>query len=157
MKPIDQTIIPGVGLGPLRLGLVDDDVQAIVGDPTEVRCVDYGDGEDTYVWNYEDLGVVLSFAAEDGFRLGSISTENAAAVLAGISIVGMTEDALLTTSFPEIGSPVLDEDFDESGRCYEWDDFGISCWVSDEDRRVVGVDIIPLYDETGDIPLWPEA
>jgi hypothetical protein len=154
MPQLEHDIKPGRGLGDLLLGSPEHAVREILGEPTTQTDSDYGDGQITRDWEYYDLGVSLSFNEDEDLRLGLITTENAGASLHGLAIIGLSEQELLSADFGGLGPPVLDDDFGESGKDYLWDSANLSCWVSD--GVVVSVSIMPLYDATGDIPLWPE-
>jgi len=154
MREIGHDIRPGSGLGELFLGSSEQQVRALLGEPTGVEHVDYGDHVVHHNWQYEVFGLSLSFAEDDGFRLGSITTEYAWSSLEGCRIVGLEESGLAAGGFGGLGPPVLADDFHDLGRNYEWESRGLSCWVSG--GVVVSVTICPLYDETGDIPRWPK-
>lgn len=153
MRDIEHDIRPGVGLGALRLGSSEQSVRALLGDPPDVKEVDYGDGINTHVWEFKTLSLSLSFSEDDGYRLGTITTSYEWATLGDSRIVGLTEAELLENDFGGLGSPKLDDDFGEPGRDYCWDALSLSCWV--RDGKVVSVSIMPLYDDTGNIPQWP--
>ena len=155
MPEIEHDIRPGVGFGPIMLGSREHDVSVILGDPPEVRDVDYGDGVNTRVWEFEMLGLSLSFSQDDDYRLGTITTSFEWATLGASRVVGLSETELLDGDFDGLGPPTLDDDFQESGKNYAWDAVGLSCWVSD--GKVESVSIMPLYDDTGNIPQWPNG
>jgi len=137
------------------LGLPEHEVRSRIGEPTIVNEEDFGDGDITRTWEYEKLGLFLTFSEDDEFRLGIITTENESATLNGLRIIGISEQQLLDAQFGDLGSPELEDDFEENGKDYVWDAASLSCWVSD--GIVNSVSIIPLYDETGQIPKWPNA
>ena len=48
----------------------------------------------------------------------------------------------------------MTNDFEESGRCYEWsDELGLMCWV--QEGWVTSLSALVLYDEAGKVPQWP--
>ena len=153
VAPIAHEVRPGVGLGPLRLGAKRDEVLELIGRPTEARVVDYAEGVPTHEWEYETMGLSLSFDAEDDYRLGLISTSFERAILNGICVVGLSETELLDAEFGGLGPPVLDDDFEEIGRDYVWDSLNLSCWT--QEGRVVSISVMPLYDTSGEVPHWP--
>lgn len=153
IRVFEHDIRPGVGLAALLLGAPEHSVRELLGQPTDVSVEEFGDGRDTRTWKYEALGLSLSFPEEDDHRLGWITTCCERATLNGLRIVGLTEEELLTADFGGLGPPVLEDDFEESGKDYVWDSAGVSCWVAE--GAVVSVTLMPLYDETGKTPLWP--
>jgi len=150
---IEHNIRPGIGLGALVLGLSENSVRDLIGDPSDIREVDYGDGINTHVWEFEVLELSLSFSEDEDYRLGMIATSFECSMLRGSRIVGLSEAKLLDSDFDGLGPPVLEDDFEDSGKDYAWDWVNLSCWVSD--GTVVSVSIMPLYDDTGNIPQWP--
>jgi len=155
MHDLEHDIHPGVGIGPLRLGMDRDTVRALLGDPAREDTRDYGEGDIIHDWEYEALRLSLSFASDHEDRLSCITTEADDATLSGEGIVGLTETQLLETHFGDLGPPVLDDDFEEFGKDFLWDDENLSCWLSD--GYVDSVSVMPLYDPSGDIPQWPTA
>jgi len=53
--------------------------------------------------------------------------------------------------FPKV---ILDEDFEENGKCYVYTNKEITFWVSD--GIVDSLTIFPEYNSTGEIPIWPK-
>jgi len=153
MREFHHDIKPGTGLGELLLGSSQDTVREILGEPPVVREEDYGDGVNTHIWEYEALCLELSFSEDDHYRLGTIATSYDWTGLAGYRIVGVTEAQLLESEFGVLGPPALEDDFEEFGKDYAWGEVGLSCWVTD--GLVVSVTIMPIYDDTGNIPQWP--
>ncbi len=158
MKTLEQRILPGIGLGLICLGHREHEVRAILGEPTEIFLEDFGDKKEAeHNWKYHQHGLFLSFAEEDDYRLSIITTQSEWATLGGGPIIGLTETELLSSQFNGIGPPYLEDDMGETGRDYSWDELSLSCMVDDDNRKVVSVSILPLYDETGQIALWPPA
>ena len=154
MAAIDYTIHPGVGVGALRLGMSQDAVRALLGEPEDSESGDYGDGIETRDWEYDSVGLSLSFSADDDFLLGSIIVSDAHATLVGVPLVGLAEDQLLSADFGALGSPILDDEFDDYAKTYDWDEPNLSCWV--DCGVVTSVTVMPRYDEAGDVPQWPD-
>lgn len=154
MREVEHDIKPGGGLGPLTLGMREGSVRSLLGDPPDIRETDYGDGQMDRDWTYESLNLSLTFSEDDEFRLGAICTSFEWATLRGTRIVALTEQELLQGEFGGLGPPVLEDDLEESGKVYSWGTVNLSCWVVD--GAVVSVSIMPLYDDTGDIPQWPK-
>ena len=151
----DYTIHPGVGVGALRLGMSEDEVRGLLGEPEESESRDYGDGVETRDWEYDSVGLSLSFDAEDDFRLGAIIVSDVHATLVGVPVVGLSEAQLLETSFGALGPPVLDDEFGDDAKTYDWDEPNLSSWL--DHGVVTSVTVMPRYDESGEVPQWPES
>lgn len=155
MDRIEHDIQPGVGLGQLLLGASEAQVRSLLGEPTSIGHEDFGDGVLQHEWEYAYHGLSLSFSADDGFRLGTITTRYEWASLRGLRVIGLTEADVVAGAFGGLGAPTETDDCGEFGTYYGWDPQGLSCWV--QDAAVVNVCIMPLYDEDGDTPLWPSS
>ncbi|MFT7618039.1 MAG: hypothetical protein ACI97A_001678 [Planctomycetota bacterium] len=153
MSKLEQNILPGVGLGKLTLGTSEEEVLALMGEPSNKGDIDYGDGVTIHMWEFEDDEISITFAEDDEFRLGSITTGLDTATLMGLPIIAQSEEEMLKCKFGDLGTPELEEDAGDSGKDYCWDEANLSCWVADD--HVISVSIMPLYDESGDIPVWP--
>ncbi|MAG57162.1 MAG: hypothetical protein CMJ83_12790 [Planctomycetes bacterium] len=149
----EHDVRPGVGIGALVLGMTEDEVRAMVGDPTAVDSEDFGDGIIVRTWGYDAQQLSLSFSEDDDFRLGTIASSCEWATLGDSRIVGLAEGELRATQFGALGPPVLDDDFEESWRNYVWDELNLSCWLSD--GVVTSVTVMVLFDESGNVPQWP--
>ncbi len=97
-------------MGALRLGVRQSDVRRLLGDPSSENSEELG-GSISHEWQYDALGLSLSFDQDD--------------------------------------------DFGDSGRDFSWDDVNLTCWIRYEDSVVDSVSIMPLYNDTGMTPLWP--
>lgn len=156
MSELTPTIHPALGFGALRLGSTQADVRALLGEPATFERTDYGDGIDTHDWRYPEHGISLSFSADDDLRLGAIAVESKLATLNGERLIGLSESELLASDFGGLGPPRLDDDFADLGcRDYLWDAVNTSCWLVD--GFVTSVTIMPRYDESGEVPQWPDA
>lgn len=153
MTKFEQKVLPGVGLGQLILGSSKDEVTELLGKPSHEEVLDYGDGVPIHMWEFEDEELSVTFAQDDGFRLGSITTGHDATTLFDLPIIAISEADLLKTKFGSMAAPELEEDGDEAGKYYGWDDENLSCWVAD--GFVISISIMPLYDPSGEIPVWP--
>lgn len=138
-----MNIFPKVGVDNIKLGMKQKDVQALLGEPTNIDKVEEED-----IWEFEN-GLELSFQAEDSYRLSSITVMADAALLDSKPIIGITE-AELENIFPAFS---LDEDFKKDGKSFYADELQIMAWVFDSE--VFNVVIFPEYDENTELPIWP--
>jgi hypothetical protein len=138
-----MNIFPKVGVDNIKLGMNQNDVQAILGAPASIEKI-----EEEEIWEFES-GLELSFQAEDSYRLSSITVMAESALLDSKPIIGITESEL-ESIFPGFH---LDEDFKKDGKSYYADDLQIMAWVFD--KEVFNVVIFPEYDESSELPIWP--
>ena len=69
-------IIPGKGVGNIRLGMTQAEVEKILGVPDDKEIIEYEDDESSCTYYYFDLEIDLTFESEDDNRLCFISVEN---------------------------------------------------------------------------------
>lgn len=146
-------IHPGHGAGPFVVGTSRDALVAAVGPPDAVEVGSIaGQGYET--WSYEELGVEVRFEDTDVDRASWIVVTDPRAELAGLRPIGMPEDELVAALRAHgIGPIVRADDFGAGLRDYEWPAANLSFWVTG--GHVESVTVMPFYDETGDVPLWP--
>lgn len=153
MKPFH--IKPGVGVGSVLFGLSRDEIRINLGKPELIEKIDYNDGTISETWHYPVEDLTLSFDSDDEYRLTMVIVGAKDAMLGGKRIIGLSESKL-SQRIEDLGygKVVLDDDFEENGRDYICDEDSISFWVSE--GHVVSVTVLPWFDETGEIPLWPQ-
>jgi hypothetical protein len=84
------TVRIGTALGGLAFGASMDEVRWYLGDPEE--CAEELLSSNPSVhWSYSSMGIDAYFSGEDGFVLGTLSTENPDAELLGEKLVGRPE------------------------------------------------------------------
>lgn len=160
-EPSDSfTIRPGVGYGPLTLGMSLEQVRSVLGEPDEQDRVVHADGSAEQAWTYEDAEVEVVFCDDVGGLLGAISVAHDHASLAGVQPLGLAEEDFLALCGDHGIGPlerceedpgVLGEDQPEfEMRSYVWDEGGIQFWVLD--GFLDSLTILPLYDETEEEP-----
>ena len=152
---IEMNIKPFTSVGPLTLGSSIHKIKNQIGVPSSVNDEDFGDGKITKTFKYDPLGIELCFYEEDEFVLGSITIHSSNATLFGKKVIGLTEERLLTDIKDTAGNkPILEDDFEDSGKDYAIDSLGLSFWVVA--GKVVNVTVFPEYDATGNNPIWPK-
>jgi len=65
MCVLKHEIRAGLGLGNLLLGFNEHEVRDRIGEPNTVNEEDFGDGLITRTWEYEALGLSLTFSEDD--------------------------------------------------------------------------------------------
>lgn len=149
-------IQPGVGVGPLVLGMTQAEVREVLGEPEKTETDnDSDDKTRTISWEYRDGDLEADFCSDDDDRLGTITIADPLATLMGAALIGLEEDEFLeTASKAGIGPIELDEEFEEiDARDFVWEDKNISFWVSD--GVLENMTVMPMYDESGEKPQWP--
>ena len=154
--PIDHLVKPGVGLGPLRLGMSMDEVRALLGEPPIIsQSTKDEDGYDDLAWVYEEHDLELTFDEDFDSRLHSIETEHEHATLEGVAFIGMSDEEFLEATFGALGKPTLDDHLGEGLVCYMWDEANMQVFTLR--GSVISLVIMPLYDDAGEQPRWPDA
>ncbi len=140
-------IHPGVGVGPLVLGMSRDSVSELFGEPDEVDADRASDAE---VWMYYLAGLELVFEHGFSYKLSSIVVVSDSARLDGKRVVGIHESAFqaICRARGIVPTKEILSDLVE----YEWQDQGLSFYFEADCVRDVIVQLRWLDDET---PAWP--
>lgn len=146
-------IHPGHGVGPFVLGMTRAELIELAGEPEQVERGEVAD-EGHEIWTFARGSVEVRFADLDGDRAVAIGVRDPEASLAGLKLIGCpARIALAMLHAAGIRPILLTDDFGEGMRDYEWPGGSLSFWVS---RGLVEwVTVIPHYDDSGDVPLWP--
>lgn len=98
MKDEIKDIKEGHGLGILKFGMTMDQVRLILGKADETEKFSYSGDElnMTESWDYLDLGVSLNFDEEEDWRLIMISVSTDYYQLNGESLIGQSEEKVIT-------------------------------------------------------------
>lgn len=149
-------IFPGLGVGPLVLGMNRDQVRAVMGEPeSEETDDDFGDGSTMVSWQFCGGQIEADFSSDDDYRLGTITVSDPSSVIQGTALIGLTEEAFLEAAKKAgIGPIELDDEFEDiDARDFAWEDRNVTFWVSD--GVLENMSIMPRYDPTGEVPQWP--
>lgn len=149
-------IKPGVGVGPLVLGMTQSEVRDTLGEPEKAETDnDPEDNTTTISWEYREGTLEADFCSDDSDRLGTITVSDPLATLMGTALIGLEEDEFLDAANKAgIGPIELDEEFDEiDARDFVWEAKNISFWVSD--GVLENMSVMPIYDDAGERPQWP--
>ena len=149
-------IQPFVGFNGITLGMMRQDVQALLGSPDEERLESEGCGTSDVYWKFASAGITLCFYAHDGFRLGSATFTSPDQTILGLSVIGLSVEELLKLG-SEMAIPkiAMEEEFPELGAAnYECTAYGITFWISG--GVVENFTMYPRYDASGEQPRWPE-
>ena len=83
-------ISTGVGVGPIKFGMKENEVVSILGSPDDLDELEGVEGEGDWYRElyYFSLGISLSFNSEDDFKLGNISITGSGHTLFGLKVLG---------------------------------------------------------------------
>lgn len=97
MKKALKEIKPGFGLGNLKFGMTRAEVKLMLGEPSFIDKYSHSDSTEdlTESWEYDDLGLSISFDEDENWRLIMISVSSDFYELNGVSLIGLREKALL--------------------------------------------------------------
>ena len=75
MKDSLKEILPGIGLGDIRFGMLSNNVFSILGSPNEIEIYCYFElpNAKSENWHYEDDELSIGFNEEEGWKLDTIS------------------------------------------------------------------------------------
>lgn len=79
MKDSIKEILPGVGLGDIRFGMLPNEVFPILGSPNELEIYCYSElpNDKSENWHYEDYELSIGYNEEEGWKLDTISVNSA--------------------------------------------------------------------------------
>ena len=143
-------LVPQVGFGDIRLGMLRSEVKRFLGRPDKQSENDPELPGDSYIWVYQNLGTELAFDRDVEYRLARITVRNPDAVLLERMPIGMAESKL-RAAYP--------------GVHLDWSGEGLKDYVDDmidvslmvEEGRVVSITLSPEYDQAGEHAIWPQA
>lgn len=116
----NKTINIGQGYGEVRFGMNRQEIQEILGEPTEIDTFSYSeeDGDLTDVWHYDELELSLSFDEIENWQLVSISISDTEATLNGEEFIGLNKKQLIE----RLKANDLDEIYEEEVETGEEED-----------------------------------
>ncbi len=104
----DKIVVPHIGVGEIRFGMDRDGVRAILGDPAEVDAESVPDWES---WSYPDLGLEITFDADEEYRCTYLQVSHADYQVGGTTMLGLERAALVkSTSGLDLGEGVDSEE-----------------------------------------------
>lgn len=150
-------ITPHKGVGNIKFGMLEKEVIAELGKPSERESSSFEEDDSESVnLEYESLGLQLNFSSEDNFRLGTITCTLEEHTLFGHSFIGQEEAFLNQESVKSsLIDLKLDDDLNEPGSTdFYSDKHGISLWI--HEGIIMSLSMFPEYDTTGDSVIWPQ-
>ncbi len=149
-----NNILLGEGLNNIKFGMTQEEVTALLGEPTEIEK-DSEEGIDLVTLHYDNEEISLVFDGSVDFKLISIASSNENTSLKERNIIGLSEGELLTT-LEDMGFDDVSDEYYEaesnSENMYTSDEYGINFFI--DEGEVSEVIWYPDFDEEGEIS-WP--
>ena len=156
MRPGMTNAIPLYGFEPFVLGRTKEQIERLAGAPSKVRFAHPDASSVEEIWRYGALGIELGFGSDDEWRLCNITIDSPRIAVNGVCFVGAGTGALEELAASAgITDIKLTDDFEESGACYMSDAHHLMLWAVD--GAIVNVTLFPQYDDSGQVPLWPQS
>ena len=150
MQPV---IRPRWGMGELRLGMLREEVQRVVGEPDHAEEDDEA-GTLRIGWHYDRFEFSLYFDEDCDGRLTLIISESASAQLGAAFPIGMRAEEAVR-ALRELGELVRDEEVSNEGlEFYSLPEASVGLLFAD--GACESIDIAAYKDEHGEY-VWPEA
>lgn len=149
-----NNILLGEGLKDLKFGMTQEEVKAILNEPTEIEN-DSEEGVELITMHYDNDELSLVFDGSVDFKLISIASSNESTTLKERKIIGLSEGDLISALDSMGFEDISDEHFEassESENMYTSDEFGINFFI--DNGEVTEVIWYPDFTEEGDV-VWP--
>ena len=159
MKKALKEIKPGYGLGNLKFGMSRAEVKLMLGEPSFIDKYSHSDSADdlTESWEYDDLGLSISFDEDENWKLIMISINSDFYVLNGVSLIGLKEKELLAKlEAMNLGDLDLEDCSDlgsDEQKVIEVEEKAINFWLIDDALDEIQWSPFFIDDDTID---WPK-
>ncbi len=149
-------VTPHHSIGDLVLGMHEEDVTAILGQPQERDEEIDPDDNVSIHYTYPQQNLQLTFWGDCDFKLGSITCADPAATLDGKAIVGISESDL-TSQHPSFAleDSIDDDDSDDEAGWQNYEDLEreLNAWLAE--GKVQNISIGPAWQDDEETPIWP--
>jgi hypothetical protein len=159
MKKALKEIKPGYGLGNLKFGMTRAEVKLMLGEPSFIDKYSHSDSADdlTESWEYDDLGLSISFDEEENWKLIMISITSDFYELNGVSLIGLKEkELLMKLEAMNLGELDLEDCSDlgsDEQKVIEVEEKSINFWLIDDILDEIQWSPFFIDDDTID---WPK-
>ncbi|SFS73808.1 hypothetical protein [Lutibacter maritimus] len=159
MKKALKEIKPGYGLGNLKFGMSRAEVKLMLGEPSFIDKYSHSDSADdlTESWEYDDLGLSISFDEDENWKLIMISINSDFYELNGVSLIGLKEKELLAKlEAMNLGDLDLEDCSDlgsDEQKVIEVEEKAINFWLIDDALDEIQWSPFFIDDDTID---WPK-
>ena len=89
-----KEILPGEGLGDITFGIFREELQELIGAPSEIQKEQTPEGKVEH-YHYDELELSVTFEEADNWELGTISTTSRLSTLEGENVIAMSRDNVL--------------------------------------------------------------
>ncbi|MCP4899480.1 MAG: outer membrane protein assembly factor BamE [bacterium] len=145
-------VLPGAGVGEIRFGQTEQEVEAILGKPDKAIRESH-DGEGSIAWHYKEQKLSVYFDEDVEYRLVMLDVDNAALEIDGFRPIGEDEDTVLEL-LNGLGDVVLEEELaDVERRVFDLVDTGLWFWF--HKGLCDSVQASVLLDEDDEY-VWPD-
>jgi hypothetical protein len=153
----DYAIQIGKGFGNIKLGMKEADIEKILGEPDDVDEIVYPDGEVSKTYNYEQLGIDLTFESDNENRLSYISFFDEQFHIMEKIRIGIGKEKIKELARKkEFSEPILEDLSDEEfpdNELMSFDRENLNLWFTQE--MLDEIQIGPKWKDD-DTPIWPE-
>ncbi len=153
-------IILGQGLGKLLFGSTREDINEMMGEPSEIESVE-GDNESGAMeaWHYDDQHLSLSFEEDCNWKLTSITSASPEVLFEGIDLIGLSQSEVLEQmDVFNLGEFEL-EDLSTEGVPNQTiatnTDFSLNLFFDHD--ILTEIQWGPFWDNESEMPLWPDS
>jgi hypothetical protein len=159
MKKALKEIKPGYGLGNLKFGMSRAEVKLMLGEPSFIDKYSHSDSADdlTESWEYDDLGLSISFDEDENWKLIMISINSDFYELNEVSLIGLKEKELLAKlEAMNLGDLDLEDCSDlgsDEQKVIEVEEKAINFWLIDDALDEIQWSPFFIDDDTID---WPK-
>lgn len=159
MKKALKEIKPGYGLGNLKFGMTRAEAKLMLGEPSFIDKYSHSDSAEdlTESWEYEDLGLSISFDEEEKWKLIMISVTSDFYELNGVSLIGLKEKELLkkleTMNLGELDLEDCSDLGSDEQKVIEVEEKSINFWLIDDALDEIQWSPFFIDDDTID---WPK-
>jgi hypothetical protein len=152
----NYNIFPGKGIGNILLGMIQKEVEKILGPPDDKEIVEYEEGDNSCTFYYLDLEIDLTFESDDDDRLSYVSVFNESFSIENKIKIGQSKEEVikhckdLKFSEPELEN-IPSEDYPNQELLF-LDLENISFWFTD--NCLDEIQIGPFWQDE-ETPIWP--
>lgn len=153
-------IQPGIGMGKIRFGMLEDEVRNILGEPSGSEHREYIDGYGNWYkeLTYDELNLELTFNKEDGYKLGCISVTGPGYYLLENDLFGKSIEFVKTLCKKVTKQQLILEDYTiqegEPHECLNCDELEILFWF--DCGKLSEIQFSYFFEEDGNTVIWPE-
>jgi len=150
-----KKIIPGSGLENIKFGIKPDELEKILGEPSEY---DISDDDGLAILHYDNLNLSFGFAKQYNNKLLSITISDEGAEIEGVTQIGDTLqevlDKLEVLGITDVDiEDISSEEFPEQQLMTVFE-YSINFWFDHDE--LAEIQWGPFWDNEKDSPVWPE-